>query len=336
MKESEIKIIGRMTDESRDEFKKETVAKFDKEIEEILTNAKKYELPKNEEDLEMISRLNLWIEEYLKNIGGEGFVKKVDPEQIIILSDDDFVKIGRDIFDSDWSSYSGKMIPGVDIIFVKRLPETERFGIIVSLLHEVVHVNSKFRLNIFKNDERGGSRSGYSTKSVKKDKHNEFESYEYFDGLNEAIVQMTTLDILDKHTEELEKDYSITKKEQTAFRRQDIYVGYEYIFRIMIKKLAQEFNLSQMEYWKKFRRNLFTGDLMFLRDVEKVFGKGSLRVLSFMGAHASHAQNLELIKLFERYFLTDNQTERKEVAEKIFEKQEDEKYREKYKKRHNK
>lgn len=333
MKESEIKIIGRMSDESRDEFKREAVVKLDKEIEETLTYAKKHELSKSEEELEMISRLNLWIGEYLKNIGEEGFVKKVDPEQFIILSEEDFVGVGKEAFDSDWSLYSGKFFSGADVIFIKRRPKIKRFEIIVALLHEIVHLETNFRLNFFKDDERGGSMSGYSMKSIKKEENGDFESYEYFVGLNEALIQMVTLDILYKHTDELERDYAITKDEQKSFEIRNGYAGYEYILMIMTKRLSEGLGLNPSDYLKKFRRNLFTGDLMFLRDVERVFGKGSLRVLAFMGAHSSHAQDIETIKLFESYFKSENQNEREVITEKIFEKQEDEKYFKKYIKR---
>src|SRR3989344_3305812 len=122
MKENEIKIIGKMDNESREEFKRETVANLNKEIEEIIINAKKHELPKTEEDLRMIEQMNLWTSQYLKDIGAEEFIKKVDPNQFIILSDDDFIKIGRDEFGSDWSHFSGKILPGADVIFARRLP----------------------------------------------------------------------------------------------------------------------------------------------------------------------------------------------------------------------
>ena len=338
MKESEIKIIGKMDDESREEFKRETVAGFDREVEKILSATKQFELPKNEEDLRIIEKINIWLEEYFKNIGAEEFVKKIKADQFVILQENDFVKIGHDMFDSDWSHHHAKMMPGMDIVFVKRLPETEKFAALVSYLHEAVHIESRFKLNAFVSkegveDPRGMHRLGYSIKSTKKGKDEKLENYDYFDGLNEAITQMITLDILRQHGQELERDYSITPEEQKNFKFKDGYMGYEYVYMVMLQKLAENLNQNPRDYNKKFNKNIFTGDLMFLRDVEKVFGKGSLRVLAFMGSHPPHASDLEMIKFFEGYFLTEDENERKEIVEKIFSGEEDKGYFEKYKKR---
>lgn len=322
-----------MDDEKREEAKEGLLKGLEGEIAEILGMAKKLELTKSEDDLKMIEKINFWLEDYLTNIGAGEFVKKINPNQLVVLSDDDFVRIGRDVFKKDWSFYSGKMIPGADIVFMKRLPEKERFAAMVNILHELVHVVSKFGLRVFENENGGGSRSGYFIKSFKKEADGDFGDYEYFDGLNESIVQMVTLDILEQHTDELEKDYSITKEEQKEFKFKDGYAGYEYIYMLMAKNLAEKLGLSPRDYGKKFRKNLFTGNLMFLRDVEKFFGKGSLRVLAFMGSHASHARDDDMIRLFEKYFSTESQAEREEIAEKIFNNEEDKGYFEKYKKR---
>ena len=185
MKESEIKIIGKMDDESREEFKRETVAGLDREVEKILSATKQFELPKNEEDLRIIEKINIWLEEYFKNIGAEEFVKKIKADQFVILQENDFVKIGHDMFDSDWSHHHAKMMPGMDIVFVKRLPETEKFAALVSYLHEAVHIESLFKLNAFVSkegveDPRGMHRLGYSIKSTKKWKDEKLENYDYF------------------------------------------------------------------------------------------------------------------------------------------------------------
>lgn len=334
MKESEIKIIGKMDDEIKEETKRKVVKELEEYVAEVLTVVKKLELPRSEEDLKMIEKMNLWLEEYLINIGAEESVKKIRADQFMILSESDFVKVGASVFEDDWSGAYGKMVPGVDIIFVKKLSEKDKFVSVVSILHEMVHLNSVFKLNISKNEGGEGFRLGYSIKPNRKDDGDAGDKPRYMDGLNEAIVQMVTLDILTlKHAEELESDFGITKEDQTEFWSKDGYAGYEYIFGIVIRRLAKELGLSSMDQWQKFRKNLFTGNLMFLRDVEKVFGKGSLRVLAFMGSHVSHARSDNMLRLFEKYFLTENQIEREEVAEKIFSNDEDKGYFEKYKKR---
>lgn len=335
MKEGELKITGKMDEKDKDDLRKEVIDELDKEAKEIMEKAIELELPKDEEDLGIIENVNNWLADYLKGSDAEEFIQKVSEDKFIVLSDGDFNKIGADLFNDDWSQGYGKMIPGVDIIFVRKLSETEKFKKILALLHELIHFNSKYKLRVggqIKDsvDYPGGSRSGYSIKSIKEE-GGEFKSYRYFDGFNEAIVQTMALDMLRRHAKELEAEFGINEEDQKKFL--DGYAGYEYVFMVMLKKLSGELGISPKDYWQKIKTGLFTGNLMFLRDIERVFGKGSLRVLAFMGSSSAHAQDEDLIRLFGNFFLADNPDERNEIAEKIFDKEGDERYFDKYKKR---
>lgn len=343
MKERDIKIIGKMDEEKKRELAGETDRELEEEYRRIISLARKSELIKNEGDLRTIERINFWLGEYFRDADIEEF-RKISPEQFIFLSQDDFIKFGWDVFNKDWSDFPAKSILLLrGIILINRSLELNRFAYIAGLLHEAIHIASEYKSKILYKkktntdgyeDDSGSARTGYSIRSVKKEVDGEdYQTYEYFEGLNEAIIQLTTFDILTKHKEELFSEFNITEEEKNKFR--DGYGAYEHIFVIIAKRVAKNLGISPKDYWLRFKKNLFVGNLMFLRDIERTFGRGSLRVLAFLGSSSSHAYDQDLIGLFEKYFTSDDMAERNQIADKIFDGEGDKKYLEKYKRRRN-
>jgi len=50
------------------------------------------------------------------------------------------------------------------------------------------------------------------------------------------------------------------------------------ILEIVLEKIAKNNKEKPEQVWQRFKKGFFTGEMMHLRDVEKTFGKGALRV----------------------------------------------------------
>lgn len=326
--------------DEKDKLRSEVLAEADAYLIEVLERVRSKEIEKTEEELAFLQKINLWLGSYLQKHVGEGYFHEIMPEQVIVLGREDFLTTGRDINGADWSGYDGKMVIFGDkiFIFLNKHSEMKGYAKLSTLLHEVVHSLSANSMNITvkrDGDDKyrstgGTARSGLSITSAKSNEEDAIV-LKYFEGLNEAITQMVTIDILSRHEGELTGELGLRPEEINSL--QDYYQGYQLVFAQMVRSMAEKLGGSPADYWFKFRTGFFRGDMMFMRDVEKVFGLGSLRVLAYLGADPNHYKNIELLKLFFEYFKESDLLVRKRIAETIFDREEDERYFIKYKER---
>lgn len=144
-------------------------------------------------------------------------------------------------------------------------------------------------------------RVGYHMESSKRKNHETV----MFEGFNEAVVQKTTLDILDKlNTKEIEKQKNAT----SPYYQDEIQV-----LNKIIEKISEYKKLSKEEVWRKIKKEQFTGHMMHLRDVEKAFGEGSLYLLATM----HHTMPKEKKNLYLAYFSTEDPELRSEIGKEL-------------------
>lgn len=168
------------------------------------------------------------------------------------------------------------------------------------LTHESIHNKSYHSHRISK--EKDGSlgvsayRLGYHIMS---DKPEDI----WFAGFNEAVTDKTMLDIMNKDKKEGEE--KMVSKSRYKF-------NLDLVDKI-VEKIAIAKGETKDDVWKRFKVGQFTGNMMHLRDIEKVFGKDSLRVLAAMPA----VLQKEWRKTFETYFTTNDEEEKREIAKMI-------------------
>jgi hypothetical protein len=188
-------------------------------------------------------------------------------------------------------------------VLTKKMPEYNSF--LERLIHENIHLKSYSKEGIQKKGEGddyffGNLKTGYESKGR--------DNYKpLFEGLNEAVVQKTTRDILDKHG---------ISSGHLAYPAQIEIVD------IIVKGLAEHEGKTNEEVWDELKRNQFTGKMMYLRNVEKVFGPGSLRVLaSLTGDLLDHPFELKGEEfLYKEFFKTKSQKVRNILAKVILNK----------------
>lgn len=172
-----------------------------------------------------------------------------------------------------------------------------------TLLHEFVHSASFHKYFVTEMPETNlveSYRLGYRL--------NANDDLDYFRGLNEAVVQKTTQDILRKLYQNNEIQNSVHKM---FFRLNHSYTSETIILEKIISKISKEKNEDKTEVWKRFEKGQFTGEMMHLRDIEKAYGPGSLRILASM-----NPRNTNSIKqfLYYTYFSTDKKNLKDSIA----------------------
>jgi hypothetical protein len=169
-----------------------------------------------------------------------------------------------------------------------------------TLTHESVHDRSfhKYRVTEDKNSTTkvDDYRVGYHINA------DEPENV-WFGGFNEAVTDRTMEDIINRDKDANEEKFQTRSK-------------YKFNLEIVDKiaeKIAAVKGETKEEVWKRIKRGQFTGEMMHLRDIEKTFGPGSLRVLASMPTVVRKYHK----KLFKTYFETDDEKVKKKIAKEI-------------------
>ena len=290
-------------------FKQHVVGKGAKEVgEEITKGIEKYwekgrerhegELEKTPEELEVIATINEYLKQEFEEMGIKD-TPSINPEQIHILPPEIFKKYSK--------NGSGVYSPMYNSTICKR--EENRLQLYKTMLHECVHMVSaqKYHADIKKKDI-SEYRTGYGLKNV-------MDQHEHFRGLNEAITENITKDILHKNKDNLIKKFNIPEEESNNTNLS--YTDYRAILNVIIKKVAKYKGEDEAIVWKRIKKGQFTGEMMHLRDIEKTFGKGSLRVLASLGSGTKDLPEEEINEKILRYFTIEDIAERDSIAHKV-------------------
>lgn len=177
--------------------------------------------------------------------------------------------------------------------------------------HESVHNDSFQSFHIDKDSNQFGPyRTGYTVQSHFNDDY----PHEHFRGFNEAIVELTTHNILKNNTKDLQTTFNIDGK-----KLDDMFFTYAYLFQKtilldVIEGMSKKYHKPQMEIWETIEKGQFTGNMMHLRNIEKTFGPGSLRILASIGADAPSE---EIQSQYNAYFKAAKPMERRQIAKNI-------------------
>ncbi len=259
------------------------------------------ELRKSPETLNFIETINGYLNEELEAMGLDE--AQLDPQRIHVLTADGFAKNFPHLAD-----VNGVYNDSKDGIYVEQ--DKSRLQTYKSMLHEVIHqlsykaiaANPEIR-------ETYVIRSGYANIPGTEEHH------EHFRGLNEAVIDSVVKEVLQKHADELVEDFNITEKEQ----REPVsyYDDYIRILDVIMDKIAEKNGEDREAVWGRFKKGEFTGEMMHLREVERTFGKGALRVLAALGSGTITMKRSKLIEKMEEYFETDDAATQERIAKEI-------------------
>lgn len=177
-----------------------------------------------------------------------------------------------------------------------------------TIVHEMLHDAGYGEIILSKGveDEFGGmtmKKTGFLLRNFEKQR-------EHFYGLNELVVDKIALEII------------LKKKEMEQFMEGKMYglfenvSAYGIIDRIL-EKLSKERNVSEEDSWRKMELTYFEGkvDTNDLRDIERIFGPQSLRVLDRIEPYVGKERGVN--KKIHSYFETDDAKERDKLRKEI-------------------
>lgn len=156
-------------------------------------------------------------------------------------------------------------------------PERQRALRLRTLLHENIHTLSYEEDMVSKKTGKMyARRSGYLFSSSD-------GTITKFRGLNEAINEKICFEIFRDNEENLREIFPDSE------RRDWIFTSYAYpqesaVLEFLLFELAKKTNKSQEEVWIEYRKGISTGNIRHLKEVDRVYGPGSLRFLASMGS----------------------------------------------------
>jgi len=258
------------------------------------------ELKKTEEDGKMIEEVN-----QLLGIIAERFhieIIPIEPDSIHFLP----AKIFED--------YTGHEIRG--LYYVKTgcillnddllRNKSERVDI---LIHESLHMLSHHKFLARDDNEIIAYRGGYEIEPTHKE-------YDRLEGLNEMVVVQLERILMSIYADKFGKEYNFTEEDFSRIERGGIYGD---LLSSMIKKIADQKGENYATVADRFLKGHFTGEMLHLKDIEKVYGPRSLRILAMLDD--GHDPNPEMITLREMvlgYFREEDALRREKMTEGIF------------------
>ncbi len=294
--EKEPIIIGKnLTLEDKEEIKNRL-----EKIKEQARQPIEGEFEKTEDELKFIERVNSYIGEELWGLGLED-KPEIKPEQVHLLP--------KEVFDEWFPELGSQACSSANrrAIYIDKSASTGlRLPVFKSLLHESLHLASHYK---FRSEENKGMayRFGYKIYNPKND-------HEHFSGLNEAVIDKTAKEIFAKREKELADEFGFPESEKKTLFWYDEYVK---PLEAIIGKIAEKNGETGETVWRRFKKGLFTGEMMHLREVERVFGKDALKVFAALGQTTKFLSVDEVNEKVLRYFETDDPEERQKLAKTI-------------------
>lgn len=250
------------------------------------------ELKKTPEQLKMIEKANEHINEELDELD----IKK---RSNILLGKVHFLSgnIFNETFDrhKDKSAVANCIVGEIFINLDMYFNKSELYN---TILHECLHIVSAEKY-IFDDREFWQKRTGYW-------ESRDTKGHDHFQWFNEMIITKVSNDIFKKHKKE------ITEK------KEPIYGYILTVLNLVIDKVAKYNQETPEDTWKRLKKGLFTGEMMHLRDVDRTFGKGSLRLIAslYSGTKESIDKQIAYSKIL-KYLSTKDEEKKEKIAQEI-------------------
>ncbi|MGE5425855.1 MAG: hypothetical protein ACM3PZ_02170 [Bacillota bacterium] len=228
---------------------------FNSEIEEEKTT----------EDILVINSYNNYLQKEIKLFGIT--VAPILEEKIKFFTTDNFNKL----FEKEDKTAGGYIMEAGLICLKKNGLETFH-----TLMHEMIHYYSFHKINLDENDKLYQvARVGY----------NEYDARNFV-GLNEGLTELIVSKILSGNIKDIKDnisyfgDKNVSEEDKESFFK-PIKGRYSQFSSMLLRKLSEKELLPEDDLLKKFEEGMFTGEMMHLREIEKMFGKNSLRILAY-------------------------------------------------------
>ena len=237
-----------------------------------------------EENL-IINIFNDYLQREIKSFGIT--VTPIFQEKIKFFTIDTFDKL----FEKEDKTSGGYIMEAGLICLKKKGLETFH-----TLLHEMIHYYSFHKIDLNKNNRLYQvARVGY----------NEYDA-RHFVGLNEGLTELIVSKILSGNIKDIKNnipyfgDKNVSDEDKENFFKPK-NGRYSQFLKMLIKKLSEKELVSEDNLLKKFEEGMFTGEMMHLREIEKIFGKNSLRILAYYDIYKDETTDRLIYNYFNKF-----------------------------------
>ena len=236
------------------------------------------------------------------------------------------IEIFSEGLDENNEATTGEYFFGVICVqkeLIEKTMASPKLTLIQTVLHEGLHSEQIHKAFAFKKkDSQLLSklyRTGYLNRSLEE---NEPGQHEHFRGFNEAITQWLAAKIIKKHAVELAKIIKLensAKLNEFLQEAESVFADEIAVVDKIVGTLARKNKETKKDVWQRFAKGSFTGKMMQLREIERNFGAGSLRVLAAMlsGIKATLTnprQDFNVNREILKYFSIDDQKAKDKIA----------------------
>jgi hypothetical protein len=185
----------------------------------------------------------------------------------------------------------------------------------VYMLHEMVHLGA-VPVVVGVNGTLEVRKMGFHLQDFKLIEGENINSMAFLD---EAVVQAITSEIITLERDQFERDLNLTSNEFERlidFSNNGAYVVPMHVLGKIIKGISRDKKIPTSEVWSQCKQSYYNSDLSFLRDIERAFGPGTLRLLDSLDSGLRQtAESKVLINTIKEYFSPDtNQIKRFNLA----------------------
>jgi hypothetical protein len=235
--------------------------------------------------------------------------EQIDPDQVHFLNTEEFNKQTHHTNAGAYSSTDGSIVINFDVI------KNDQAHLITLLLHESLHAVSEQHFYVGDDGTKlkglFDARVGLRTKSSWKSSRVEMR------GLNEFVVNSMVYYSLSKLKEVLKERFGITDEDL----ERPIYgggAGHQDFFESLADKMEQSGKVDMSRFIGNLIRSHFSGSLKSFKDIDLVFGNGSIRVLGYLDSFENEERGEKVNLLVEEYFLKADEERKKKIQEIIF------------------
>lgn len=313
-------IVGKGLDEKLVNFAQQKVEKNIGVGKEPIEN----ELEKTRDEARLIEGVNTMLLSELSALNIEP-ERVLDEDQVHLFSKDDErvnkrahgefkTESQKIILKREEESFKEKTKNYISDLLGKEVDSSRnRYSFLKTLLHETIHHYGHISYHAdIENKKVSTYRTGYAMDNT----FNKEENHEHFSGFNEGVVERLTRELLDENQEFITKKLKIDEKEKA---RSDTDNNYDFNVRlveILTEKIAEHENVPEQDVWERFKKGHFTGEMMHLRSIEKLYGENSLRFIASIDDIIKNKKSDWTAAYILTYLNEEDPQRRKEIYEK--------------------
>lgn len=268
---------------------KSTASKVINAWENIASEKIEGETEKSPYEKQVIAKLKDILDTELKTLGIENYN---------ILNENNIHLLTTDLYQREFPKHPehhGHYTSTDRSIFLNKDKTDTNIRFVSTLLHEMIHSISRQKFYFDNKKNITDARVGYRIHS----KWKEDSRSSRFTGFNEVMTDYTVCKLLSVNIKNL-ADLNI-KKEDLNSPIYSYLGNYQLIVDNIVEKIAEDKNITPWKAFNKLEAGQFENTILALKDLDRLFGEGSLEILGYLGEFEGEKMTI-MDNLIKKYF----------------------------------